>query len=339
MNSPYLAKKNSVGQVMGTVLAAMTLGIVFSVHMLGIGVLVQIFLSVLTALIAETLMLRWRKLPVRPYLLDGSATVTAVIIGVAFPALGAWWLVVLATLFAIVVIKHLYGGLGNNLFNPAMGAYAFMLISFPAQLSQWSSFDHGLSAYEQLMWIFLRELPAPFTLDAISSATPLDHVRTQLLNGTPLSTAMPQSTLSTEGLPAHLALGLAWLIGGLYLWRQKIIDLRAPLAMLLSLALLASIFHTIDSERYPDALFHLFHGATMLGAWFIVTDPVSCSTTPRGKLLFGIGVGVMVFVIRTWGNFPDAVAFAILIMNMCVPFIDLYTRPPAFGKSHSKGKS
>lgn len=327
MNSPYIARPTSVSSVMMHVIAAMTLGIAGLVTLFGISVLIQIALAASSALAAEALCLKIRGLPIRPYLRDGSALVTGVLIAVAFPPLGAWWLVVVASAFAIILIKHIYGGLGNNLFNPAMAAYAMMLISFPAQMSQWSPIGHGLDAMQQITWIFLRALPANLSLDAISSATPLDIVRTQLLSNQGLQN-LDELTWSQS----RLGLALAWVLGGLYLWQRKIIDWRAPVAMLSTLALLALLFHSINPTQYPTAPFYLLHGATLLGAFFIITDPVSCSTTPLGKLIFGAGVGALVFIIRTWGNFPDAMAFAVLIMNITVPFLDRYTRPPAFGK-------
>lgn len=327
MNSPYIARPTSVRRVMSEVIAAMTLGIISLVMLFGISVLVQIALAASSALAAEALCLKLRGLPLRPYLGDGSALLTGVLIGVAFPPLGAWWLVVLASAFAIIISKQLYGGLGNNLFNPAMAAYAFMLISFPAPMSQWSPMGHELNALQQIAWIFLRELPSHLTLDAISSATPLDILRTQLLGNHSLQ-GMDALTWSQS----RLFLVMAWALGGLYLWRRNIIDWRAPVAMLASLSLLALLFHGIDPAHYPTAFFYLLHGATIFGACFIITDPVSGSTTPLGKLIFGAGVGALVFIIRTWGNFPDAMAFAVLIMNITVPFLDRYTRPPAFGK-------
>lgn len=336
-SSPHFFRLTSVSRIMLTVLAALLPGTAVAVWLFGCAVLLQIGLATTTALAAEALVLRWRGLPVRPYLADGSAVVTAWLIALAFPPLGVWWLVVVGTLFAIVVAKHLYGGLGNNPFNPAMVAYALMIVSFPAQMSQWAAPLLSLDSLQQLQWVFWRELPTGMALDAISSATPLDYLKTQLMNGQTVPQLLADSThfsvLAGVGVEW---LAVAWLLGGLFLLQQRIMTWHAPVALLLAVAALSGVMHLIDPLRYAPPVVHLFSGATMFAAWFIVTDPVSGSTTPKGKLIFAAGVGILLYVIRVWGSFPDGVAFAVLIMNIAVPFIDRYTRPPVFGQQHKK---
>ncbi|KZE25928.1 RnfABCDGE type electron transport complex subunit D [Crenobacter luteus] len=325
ISSPFMARPTTVSVVMLKVLAALVPGIVLSVSFYGVGVLAQLALASATALVAEAAMLRARGQPVAVFLKDGSALVTAWLLALAMPPLGAWWLVVVATAFAIVVAKQLYGGLGNNPFNPAMVGFAAMIVAFPAQMAQWGSAVAPLSAPEQLAYIFGRTLPAG--VDAIVSATPLDHLKTQLSLGVPAATTLAESLHGSAG--RWVAAG--YLAGALWLWRQRLIPWQTPVAMLAGVTALALPLWLLDPTRYADPLFHLFAGATMLGAGFIVTDPVSGPTTPRGRLIFGFLVGVLVYVIRVFGGFPDSIAFAVLIMNIAVPFIDHTTRPPVFG--------
>ncbi len=309
----------------------------------GPAILVSLVLGSVTALAAEALLLRLRRVPVGPFLKDGSALVTAWLLALSMPPLAPWWLIVIATFFAIVIAKHLYGGLGNNLFNPAMAGYAVMLISFPAQMTQWPVVDalahQHLSFAATLNFIFHGVLPSGVGLDALTMATPLDTLRTQLLLGRPVVDIAHMPVFGYVGGRGGELLAFAYLAGGMYLWQQKIITWHIPVAFLLGLAILAGGFHLLDPARYATPWFHLASGGAMLGAFFIATDPVTGATTPRGKFIFGAGVGALVFVIRAWGGYPDGVAFAVLIMNMLVPLIDAYTQPRVFGHgSQSAGK-
>jgi electron transport complex protein RnfD len=216
-----------------------------------------------------------------------------------------------------------------------MVGYAVLLISFPALMTQWpaplSLAGAQLGFVDQLHYIFLRELPPGLAVDAISSATPLDYLKTQLTLNHDIP-AIVQSDifgeLGTRG--GEIVMG-AYLLGGLFLLQQRIISWHIPAAFLGALALMALIFHVVDPLQYAGPVFHLFSGAAMLCAFYIATDPVSGPTTPRGKLVFAAGVGVLTYVIRTWGGYPDGVAFAVLIMNICVPLIDAHTQPRVFG--------
>lgn len=329
MNSPFLSRPNTVQTVMLKVLAALLPGVALSVHFYGVAVLVQLALATAAALAGEAAMLRLRGVPLRPFLSDGSAVLTAWLLALALPPLAPWWLTVVAALFAIVVGKQLYGGLGNNPFNPAMLGFALAIVSFPAQMNAWPGPDAALPAAAQLSWIFTRTLPDGLALDALTSATPLDHLKTQLLLGQSAGAAAHASD-------AGLWLAMAFAAGGLWLWRQKLIPWQTPLAMLAGVCALALPLWWLDPGRYASPLFHLGSGATLMAAAFIVTDPVSCPTTPIGRLIFGFLVGVLVYVIRVFGGYPDAVAFAVLIMNIATPFIDQATQPRVFGRGGSR---
>ncbi len=328
---PYLSQNLSVQRVMLQVLAALLPGIAVYVWLIGPAILVQLGLATLVCLLAEALMLRILQKPMRLFLGDGSAVVTAWLIALSFPPLGPWWLIVVGCLFAIVIAKHLYGGLGQNPFNPAMVAFAVCIVSFPALMSQWPPLDLKTGFTDQLALIFGHAT----TLDAISSATPLDALKTALKLGEGQATvAAVMSDANTFGRVAGRGwewVSAAYLLGGLWLWQRKVIGWQLPGSFIAGIVLVSGGLWLWHPGEFANPLFHLFSGASMLGAFFIVTDPVSGCTTPRGKLIFGLAAGVLAYLIRVFGGYPDGVAFAVLLLNLCVPLIDLYTQPPIFG--------
>ena len=293
-------------------------------------------------------MLKLRDRPVMPFLKDNSALLTAWLLALSIPPLAPWWLVVVGTAFAVVVAKHLYGGLGNNLFNPAMIGYAVLIISFPAQMTQWVA-PHGLGQIElifldQLNYIFLGVLPPDVALDAITMATPLDTLKTHLHLEQHVNQILDMPIYGRLAGHGSELVSVGFLLGGLYLLLTRIISWHIPVAYLGTLLITAGIFHFFNPDHYVAPMFHWFSGAAMIGAFFILTDPVSSPTTSKGKLIFAAGAGLITYLIRTFGGFPDGIAFATLLMNICVPLIVLYTQPPVFGKKtkgavKSKGKS
>lgn len=345
--SPFINKPDNVAQIMLKVLLALLPGIALYVWYFGPAILVSITLASLTALGTEALMLRLRNRPIVPFLKDNSALLTAWLLALSIPPLAPWWMVVVGTAFAIAVAKHLYGGLGNNMFNPAMVGYAVLIISFPMQMTHWVA-PQGLvlvelSFMEQLQYIFLGALPHGLTLDAVTMATPLDTLKTHL--------HLEESVQQILNMPiygqiaGHGSEMVAWgfLFGGLYLLASRIISWHIPVAYLGTLFVIALIFHLADPAHYAAPLFHWFSGAAMLGAFFILTDPVSSPTTNKGRLIYAAGAGLLTYLIRVFGGFPDGVAFATLLMNICVPLIVLYTQPKVFGKKspghkHNEGK-
>ncbi len=340
--SPYLVQPVSVTRIMLKVLLALLPGIAVYTWLFGPGIVVQLILATSAAVIAEALVLKARQRPIRPALSDLSAVVTAWLIALSFPPLAPWWLVMLGTVFAIVVAKHLYGGLGQNPFNPAMVAYALCIVSFPALMSQWPHplSTGGLPPIDQITAIFF-----PERIDAWAGATPLDHLKTTLR----LASGNDSLTVQTI-LKDHTIYGvgggngwewvtLAWLLGGLWLVQQKVITWHIPTALIAGMGGIALLFWIINPAHFANPAFHILGGATLLGAFFIATDPVSGATTPRGKLIFAAGIGVLAYLIRVFGAFPDGIAFAVLILNMCVPLIDMYTQPPIFGEKIDGKKS
>jgi electron transport complex protein RnfD len=270
-----------------------------------------------------------------PYLTDGSALVTAFLLALALPPFSPWWLTLVAVSFSIIFAKHLYGGLGSNPFNPAMVGYALCLISFPVAMTQWAGTEMTMTFGQQWQWFWLESVTGG--IDAYTSATALDIMRhTKGLTLSEVASSNPQLAL---GLTASMWVNIAYLLGGLVLLGFKVFTWHAPVAMLASLGFCAGLFHMGEPDLYPSASQHLLTGATMLSAFFIVTDPVSGATSRKGKLVFGIGVGILVFIIRSYGSYPDAFAFAILLMNLSAPLIDTYTKPKAYGHQSKAPRS
>ena len=331
---PHLPPSNSVSRIMLQVLAALVPGIIALVWQFGPGVLVQISLALVTAWIAESGVLLLRKRNILPVLMDGSAAVTAVLLAVSLPPLVPWWVTVLGVGFAIIIGKQFYGGLGFNPFNPAMVGYAVLLVSFPRPMTAWVSpvelTDIHLSLADSAAIIFRQATAIPF--DGLSQATPLDILKTQLGLQTHLDEIQSAGVFGGLSGRGWQWVNLWFLAGGLWLLKHGAIDWRIPCGFLFGLHLPAMFFFLYDASIYPAPLFHGFSGATMLGAFFIATDPVSAATTPRGRLIYGGLIGVLVFVIRSWGGYPDGIAFAVLLMNFAAPTIDHYTRPRVYGQ-------
>lgn len=331
-NSPYFLQPASVRSVMLRVLLALIPGIAVYVGSFGVGILVQLALASVTALVAEAVALSVRGRPLGLYLTDGSALVTAWLIALTFPPIVPWWITVVACALAIVVVKHLYGGLGQNPFNPAMAVFCLMIVAYPQLMAQWPPLHLG--AAEQLHAIF----GSARVVDAITSATPLDALRTGL-HGAGATVSSVVGALPVFGSMAGQGwewVAAAYLLGGLWLVQQRIITWHIPLAFLLTLTVLSGVFSLIFPARFAGPLFHLMSGGAMLGAFFIATDPVSAASTPRGKLYYAGGIAALTWVIRNFGAFPDGVAFGTLLMNIAAPLIDSYTQPPVFG--HKKKK-
>ncbi len=340
VSSPHSALPNRVSSVMLRVILALIPGALAMTWYFGWGVVINMALATVVAVASEALLLRLRGRPVTATLSDLSAVVTALLFALAVPPLLPWWLTVLGIGFAIVVAKQLYGGLGYNPFNPAMAGYVLLLISYPVEMTAWIPpiilNEHVLTLSETLRVIFTGTLPAGLTWDALSMATPLDAMRTNLDLGHLISEIRESPLWGDFGGRGWEWVGNWYFLGGIWLIYKRVISWHIPGAMLGALLLLAMIFHLLDPETHPFGLFHLFSGGAMLGAFFIATDPVSAATTPRGKLIYGASIGALVFIIRTWGGYPDAVAFAVLLMNMAAPTIDYYTQPRVFGETETR---
>lgn len=332
---PLMSGSSDVGAVMRQVLYALVPGLIASIIFFGPGILINVAVAVAVALACEAAILALRGRAILPVLSDYSAVVTAVLLAMALPPLTPWWLTAVGILFAIVIAKHLYGGLGFNPFNPAMVGYVVLLISFPRDMTQWLPpamlSTHTLSFMQQLQFVFGGHLPAGIALDAVTTATPLDSVKTQLGLGKTLATIQAAPLFGALG-----GRGWEWIngwfaLGGLWLLYRRIIGWQIPVGMLGALMAIAGVFYLINPDTHAGPLFHVFSGAAIFGAFFIATDPVTAASTPRGRLIYGAGIGLLTYLIRSYGGYPDGVAFGVLLMNMAAPMIDYTVRPRAPG--------
>lgn len=334
VTSPHIVLDVSVGQIMCRVLYAMMPGVAALAWFFGWGILINLTLATVIALSAEAVMLAVRDRPLVPYLSDYSAVVTAWLLAAALPPLAPWWLTTIGVLSAIVVAKHLYGGLGYNPFNPAMVGYVVLLVSFPREMSTWL-IPHGIGQPYALGFSeTLRAIlggTTPLNLDALTGATALDLLRTQLGLGFSVTEIRNSPMFGIVAGHGWEWAALGFLAGGLWLVYVRAAAWQIPAGMLGGLAIIATGFYLSDPQHYAPPWFHLWSGAAIFGAFFIATDPVTASATPRGRLLYGAGIGVLIYIIRSFGGYPDGVAFAVLLMNIAAPTIDLYTQPRVFG--------
>jgi electron transport complex protein RnfD len=270
-------------------------------------------------------MLKIRNRPIALHLTDYSALVTAWLLAICLPPLLPWWMTVMAVAFAIVIAKHLYGGLGFNPFNPAMVGYAVLLVSFPREMTQWLPQEAGyqLPGFSETLSIIFQGSVTSH-LDGLSTATPLDHFKHSQL-------AAPELTGIIAGRHWEW-ISLTWMAGGIWLAFKGTLDWRIPLSLLITVALFSlGLMLGTDNPAWKNPLFHLLSGGTMLAAFFIATDPVTASTTQMGRWIYAAGIGVLAMVIRLWGGYPDGFAFAVLLMNLSAPLIDHLTIPRAYG--------
>lgn len=338
--APHLKPLNTVGAVMRQVLYALAPATIAYVWFFGWGIVIQIAIAIVFALLAEAIMLLLRDRPLQPFITDYSAVVTAVLLAWAMPPTAPWWLVAIGVVFAIVFAKHLYGGLGYNPFNPAMAGYVVLLISFPQPMTTWLApemlvdEDLRLTFTQTLSTIFTGTFPASVQVDAITSATPLDYLRTQLAGNRTILEIRDHALFGDFGGRGWEWIGNFLILGGLWLMLRRVIRWQIPAGVLLGLGGMATIFYLLDPGSHASPGFHVFSGAAILCAFFIATDPVSAATTEKGRFIYALGIGVLIYVIRSWGGYPDGVAFAVLLMNMAAPLIDHYTKPRTYG--HAK---
>ncbi|KAA1173730.1 electron transport complex subunit RsxD [Marinobacter salinexigens] len=335
-SSPHAHKARPTSRVMLWVIIAALPGLLAQTLFFGWGNLINVVWCIAVALASEAIILKFRKKPISAILKDNTAAVTGLLLGLSLPQFAPWWVSLTAVVFAIVIAKQLYGGLGSNPFNPAMVGYALVLISFPvAMTTNW--------AEAALLWQgapgFGETLTAiasghQTAIDGWTMATPLDEYKHKI------ATHTAKEVLAHPTFGEGVARGWEWvnagfLAGGLLLIALRIISWHIPVAFLAALGIMSLAFGSNADQVAPLSL-QLLAGGTMLGAFFIATDPVSAATSHQGKLIYGAGTGILIYLIRTWGNYPDAVAFSVLLMNFAVPFIDHFTPPRTYG--HHKAR-
>lgn len=340
--APHGHSQRKTSDVMRWVCIALIPGLLVQSYFFGAGVWFQIILAIVAAFAAESLCMLARNRSARLALRDNTALVTALLLAISIPPLSPWWVIVIGTVFAIVVVKHVYGGTGQNLFNPAMAGYVLLLVSFPVQMTNWlppaTISQHDLSLWQTLHTIIFEYTPSGYSveqlrtsIDGVTMATPLDTVKTAVHQGYTVAEAYQREQFSVVAGIGWQWVNLAFLLGGCILLQQRVINWHIPVGLLAGLLVPALLGHLIAPSALPGPVFHALSGATMLGAFFIATDPVSAATSNKGRILFGALIGFLVWIIRSWGGYPDAMAFAVLLANLCVPIIDRYTRPQVYG--------
>lgn len=336
---PFAHDRSSVDSIMLNVCLALTPATLFGLYLFGWPAINLWVLTCASAVLTEAACLRLMEQPMRR-LLDGTALLTGWLLAVSLPPWAPWWIGVGGSVFAVGIGKQLYGGVGQNLFNPAMLARVALLIAFPLQMTSWLAPQPLFSAtapdFLEGLRITFAGAPMP---DGVAGATALGNLKTELTlhksaedilaNSFSLLPAFLGTTGGSLGETSELLL----LLGGLWLMFRRIIHWDIPVSMLLAVVVMGAIAEQINPVRYPGGLYHLMSGGLLMGAFFIATDPVTSPVSRVGRLIFGTGCGVLIYVIRTWGSFPEAVAFAVLFMNALTPLIDRYWRPRAYGRN------
>jgi len=341
VSGPHTHAPISIQRIMFTVMLALAPATGYGIYLYGWPALNLFVITIVSAMAVEALCLLLGKRPLKAELTDGSGLLTAWLAALTLPPWAPWWIAVVASVCAILLGKQVFGGLGQNVFNPAMLARVIILISFPVQMTTWvvphpmfSDQDPGFAAGLNVTFN-----NSTVDWDSVSTASPLGHVKTELTLNRSIADIMTGTPDWHASLLGHTAgsmgegAALLILLGGLLLLVKRIITWHGPLAMLSTVAVMAALFHQANPDLYAPPQFHLLNGALFLAAFFIITDPVTSPNTPKGQIVFGIGCGLLVFIIRTWGTYPEAVGFAVLLMNCFTPLIDHYLRPRIYGRT------
>ena len=335
--APFLGPRANVAAMMLQVLAALVPAAMAHVWFFGPGFVFNLLVAAVFAAAGETLMLGLRSRKPGTGLSDYSALVTAALLAFALPSLTPWWVTATGALFAVVVAKHLYGGLGFNIFNPAMAGYVVILVAYPVHLNLWVAPRMGdldyqaLTILQTMQFTLTGSLPDAISFDAVSRATPLDIMKSGLNNAKTVTEIRAIPIMGDIGGRGWEWIGNLTLAGGIWLLIKKVIRWQIPAGVIAGLMVSASIMYTVDPGSNASPGFHLFAGSTILCAFFIATDPVSAATSSKGRFVYGVGIGLLIFIIRRWGSYADGVAFAVLLMNMATPAIDYVTRPHIVG--------
>jgi electron transport complex protein RnfD len=291
--------------------------LLWSVFVFGLDAL-RVTLIAVAACLAFEYVIQKYLLKIKPMITDGSALITGILLAFNVPSNIPWWIIIIGSLAAVGIGKLSYGGLGNNIFNPALVGRVFMLISFPVQMTSWPVNNRS-------------------GIDAVTSATPLNIIKEGITNGTPISEISQKLPSTVDMLFGNIggSLGeisaLLLILGGLYMLFKKVITWHIPVSIIFTVALVAAIFWISKPTVYINPVYHLLTGGLMLGAIFMATDMVTSPMNPKGQIIYGVGIGLITISIRMFGAYPEGISFAILIMNAFTPLINTYVKPKRFG--------
>ena len=315
--SPHIHSGDSTQKIMYRVVYAMIPALLWSVFVFGLDALRVTLIAVVACLAFEYVIQKYL-MKIKPMITDGSALITGILLAFNVPSNIPWWIIVIGALASIGIGKLSFGGLGSNIFNPALVGRVFLLISFPVQMTSWPVNSRS-------------------GIDAVTSATPLNIIKEGITNGTPISEISKSLPSTVEMFFGEIggSLGeisaLLLIIGGLYMLFTKVITWHIPVSIIATVALVAGVFWLVNPEIYINPTYHVLTGGLMLGAIFMATDMVSSPMNPKGQMIYGVGIGLITISIRLFGAYPEGISFAILIMNAFTPLINTYVKPKRFG--------
>lgn len=337
---PHAHQPGSIGRTMGLVMLALMPATAYGLAVFGWPAINLFVVTVASALLFEVSSLWIRGKPARRFVMDGSAMLTGWLLALSLPPWSPWWIGVIGGFLAIVIGKQVFGGVGQNLFNPAMVARVALLIAFPLEMTAFVGpqplLAPGSPDFVEGLAITFGTGGAPY--DGVTGASVLGQVRNAVARGEELGPVLAEgydaAALLIGAVPGSLGetSALLLLLGGLFLLYKRVISWHIPVSILATLFALASLMNLLGGPSYPNGVYHVLAGSTLLGAFFIATDLVTSPITARGQLIFGAGIGLLVYVIRTWAGYPEGMAFAVMLMNACTPLIDHYVKPRIFGR-------
>lgn len=316
--SPHIHSGDSARKIMFRVVYALIPALLWSVFVFGPDALRVTLIAVVACLAFEYVIQKYL-MKIKPMITDGSALVTGILLAFNMPANLPWWIIVIGALASIGIGKLSFGGLGSNIFNPALVGRAFLLISFPVQMTSWPVNNRS-------------------GIDAVTSATPLGIIKEGIANGTPVSEILKSLPSTVEMLFGENggSLGeisaILLILGGLYMLFTKVITWHIPVSIIVTVGIVAGAFWLVNPEVYISPAYHLLTGGLMLGAIFMATDMVTSPMNPKGQMIYGVGIGLITISIRLFGAYPEGISFAILIMNAVVPLLNRYIKPKRFGE-------
>lgn len=315
--APHIHSGDSIKQNMYTVVIALIPSILVSVCIFGVGAVMTLLISVCSCVLCEYTINKILKSDITIY--DGSAILTGLLLGMNLPSNISPWIVVVGSVIAIGVAKMSFGGLGSNVFNPALVGRVFLLIAYPAQMATWPKPQEYMSY-----------------LDAQTGATPLGIMKSVLRSTPGISLdRLPTNMDLFLGINISGSLGeisvIAIILGFVYMLWKEVITWHITIVMIFTVFIFGQLMHFVNASMYPDGLFHILSGGVMLGAVFMATDYVSSPMTKKGQIIYAMAIGIITILIRLFGAYPEGVSFAILIMNAFTPLINNYVKPKHFG--------
>lgn len=324
--SPHIHSGDTIKKNMYGVIFAMLPAMLLSFVYFGMRAFLVTVVAIISCILVEFLIQKFI-LKTKTTISDGSALITGILLAFNVPSNLPIWIIFIGAVAAIGIGKLSFGGLGNNIFNPALVGRVFLLISFPAQMTSWPKPS------------ILSDKMVPGTTDAFTGATPLAMLKEGLSNGESVSTIMQSHSFPTYqdmlmgnigGSLGEVA-GIAIILGLIYMLIKKIITWHIPFSIIGTVLIFTSILHFSDTAHYADPIFHILSGGLLLGAVFMATDYVTSPMSGKGKVIYGVGIGLLTIIIRVFGAYPEGMSFAILIMNAFTPLINTYFKPERFG--------